>query len=190
MVCRRDVVGEGGSVIFGIYLSFFDLRCYADSLKEIGFRINDISVLCPQGALSTTAYSYNKANHEVEGGAFRSEGLMAGPLGRLTCLTPPPTGELAGALMGLGIPPYAAERYEARIKTGGILTAVRSPHPSMTECVCEILAKTGAVGILISRNAKADTISQLVSQDTSPQRFGSRNTIPKQTPVNHWATRG
>jgi hypothetical protein len=54
---RRKAVGGKSNVVFGIYLSFLDLRNYTDSLKEIGFRTNDISLLFPEGALSNKASS-------------------------------------------------------------------------------------------------------------------------------------
>jgi hypothetical protein len=179
-------VGGRSSVLFGVYLNFLDLRNLADSLKEIGIRTNEISVLFPHGALLKPASSDTDADCSVEDRRVRPEALIGGSLGWLTCITPPPTGELADALIGLGIPPYAAERYEARIRNGGILTAVRSPHPAVTECVCEILAKTGAVGILVTGNAKANTLSRLMSKSASPMHIESRDVLPKQTPTTTW----
>jgi hypothetical protein len=185
---RRKAVGGKTNVVFGIYLSFLDLRNYTDSLKEIGFRTNDISVLFPEGALSKKTSSHDNTDDLLEGRKSDSETLIAGSLGWLTCIGPPAAGELADALIDLGFPAYAAERYEDRIRGGGILTAVRCPQPAMTESVCEILARTGAVGILVTGEKKTATLSRPVGDETSPLRFESRSFVLEQPPEARWAT--
>ena len=125
----------------------------------------------------------------MEGRKSDSGILIAGSLGWLTCVAPPAAGELASSLVGLGIPAYAAERYEDRIRSGGILTAVRCPQPAMTESVCEILARTGAVGIMVTGEKKTATLSRPESDETSPLRFESRSFVLEQPPEAQWATR-
>jgi hypothetical protein len=185
-------VGGKSNVVFGIYLSFLDLRNYTDSLKEIGFRTNDISVLFPEGALSKKTSSpggvHNHSSDPLEGQNSDAEPLIGGSLGWLTCIAPPAAGELACSLVGLGIPAYAAERYEDRIRSGGILTAVRCPQPAMTESVCEILARTGAVGILVAGEPKP--CAEPARQEASPLRFDSRSFVLEQPPAAQWASRG
>jgi hypothetical protein len=189
------MVGGGGavrartSVLFGLYSNFKDLRSYADGLRQIGFQTNDISVLFPERSLYQKEPFLKAAEYSMDENVSPSEPLFSGPLAWLSCVAPPPSGELASALEQLGIPRYAAERYEAWIRNGQILTAVRSSHPSVTECVCEILSRTGAVGILVTGHPKATTLSQLRVEDEPHLQFEIRSPIPEETAAIHSSVR-
>jgi hypothetical protein len=168
------------SVLFGMFSNFTDLRSYADGLRQIGFQTNDISVLFRERALYQKEPFLGAAEYSTDGNAPPSEPLFSGPLAWLACIAPPPSGEVASALAQLGIPQYAAERYEARIRTGQILTAVCSSHPSVTECVSEILSRTGAIGILVTDHPKTSTLSRLKFEDEPHLRFEIRSPIPQE----------
>lgn len=177
------------SVLFGLYWNFKDLRSYAEGLRQIGFQTNDISVLFPESSLYQKEPCFDAAEYSMDESVFPSEPLFSGPLAWLSCIAPPPSGELASALEQLGIPRYAAERYEARIRKGQILTAVCSSHPSVTECVCEILSRTGAVGILVTGHPKATRLSDLRVQDEPHLQFEIRSPIPEETSAIQSAVR-
>jgi hypothetical protein len=177
------------NVLFGLYSNFADLRSYADGLRQIGFQTNDISVLFPERALYQKEPFFGPAENSMDENVSPSEPLFSGPLAWLTCIAPPPSGELASTLEQLGIPRYAAERYEARIRNGQILTAVRSSHPSVTECVCEILSRTGALGILVTGHPKASTLSHLGLEDEPHLQFEIRGQIPEEAAAIHTSGR-
>ena len=60
-------------------------------------------------------------------------------------------GGITGSLIGLGIPEYEANRYEGRLKKGGILVSVHCDDSKWTHKAKTILQETGAMR-LFSRN--------------------------------------
>jgi hypothetical protein len=56
-------------------------------------------------------------------------------------------GGITGALIGMGIPEYAAKRYEVQVKEGGILLSVHSDNAEWKKRAKEILERTGAQDI-------------------------------------------
>jgi hypothetical protein len=168
---RRISMAERCAVLFGIYLNFSSLQKAVDSLKKIGFRTNDISVLFPEGALDVWFHSSECQDCPGEGEAedTGSDTLIGGSLGWLTCMNLPAAGELAGALVKLGIPAYEAERYEGRIRNGGILMAVRSSSPILTDRLRDLFLHTGAESMSITGQAKACNGSPL-REGCAPRR--------------------
>ena len=54
-------------------------------------------------------------------------------------------GGLVGALVGMGIPEYEAQRYEGRVKEGGILVSVHCDSSEEVSRAKDILKAAGAV---------------------------------------------
>ncbi len=65
-------------------------------------------------------------------------------------------GGIAGALVGMGIPEYEANRYEGRIKDGGILLSVHADDRDWKNKAKDILERTGAEDIGTKGEAGAD----------------------------------
>jgi hypothetical protein len=65
-------------------------------------------------------------------------------------------GGIAGALIGMGIPEYEANRYEARIKEGGILLSVHADDRDWRNKGKDILKRTGAEDIGVKGESGAD----------------------------------
>ena len=72
-------------------------------------------------------------------------------------------GGIAGALIGMGIPEYEANRYEGRIKEGGILLSVHADDRDWKNKGKDILERTGAEDIGVKGESSAD-------DDTSDSR--------------------
>lgn len=62
-------------------------------------------------------------------------------------------GGIIGALIGAGIPEYEAKRYENKLKSGGVLIAVRATSDEVAKRVKDILQKNGAEDVTISSEA-------------------------------------
>ncbi len=65
-------------------------------------------------------------------------------------------GGLIGALAGFGIPEYEAERYDKRIKEGGVLIAIQANHEASAR-IKEILVQHGVEDVNISSNTTTTT---------------------------------
>jgi hypothetical protein len=65
-------------------------------------------------------------------------------------------GGIAGALIGMGIPEYEANRYEGRIKEGGILLSVHADDKDWRNKGKDILKETGAEDIAYKGESSAD----------------------------------
>jgi len=151
-------------------------------LKDAGFRHTDISVLFPAGG-DTKEFAVEKETKAPEGaatgagtgavvggalgwlvgiGALAIPGLgpfiAAGPI--MAALAGAGTGGLvggiAGALIGMGIPEYEANRYEGRIKKGGILLSVHADDTDWKNKGKDILERTGAEDIGSKGESSAD----------------------------------
>lgn len=150
-------MAERGSPIFCIYLDFAGLKNCVSSLKAMGMGTGEISVLFPEWLLAKT-FEGSVANvaenrHSRASGHTRQppNALITGFLTSLTIVQTPTRGELTGALIGLGIRPYDAERYENRVKNGGILVSVRATRPELTGQLRELLCNTGAEDVSFVR---------------------------------------
>ena len=138
--------------VYGIYRTRTMVERAVEELKDAGFRNTDISVLFPEGG-GTKEFAIEKETKAPEGAAtgagtgavvggalgwLMGIGLLAIPgLGPFIAAGPIMAalagvgagglaGGIAGALIGMGIPEYEANRYEGRIKEGGILLSVHA----------------------------------------------------------------
>src|SRR5271154_6922446 len=155
---------------FGIYPSRATAEIAVNQLISAGFSHADVSVLMAdsQGSKDFAAEKNTKAPEgavtgvSVGGTVGGTLGLLAGigalaipgvgPLiaagpimGALAGLGVGGTvGGLVGALVGMGIPEYEAQRYEGRVKEGGILVSVHCDSSEEVSRAKEILKATGA----------------------------------------------
>jgi hypothetical protein len=140
------------TTVFGIYPDFVTLRASVDSLKALGFRDDDISLLFPEGAVSRTLTA--EVDPGPPGGTCGEiEPLIGGNLGFLTYIHSAGAGTVSGALSILGVPADEAERYEGRIRSGELLVGVRSESTNQTELATEILVETGARNVSAAANS-------------------------------------
>lgn len=150
-----------------------------DSLKQGGFRSEDISVLMSDKK-GTKAFAESNETKAPEGAAVGAGtgALLGGGLGWLTgvgALAIPGVGPLiaagpimaalsgaalggtlggiTGALIGMGIPEEDAKRYESSINSGKVLVSVHSDDERETNRAREILSAAGAENIAASREA-------------------------------------
>ncbi|MGH9764205.1 MAG: hypothetical protein ACREAC_25505 [Blastocatellia bacterium] len=155
------------TTMFGIYLSFANLRKCVDCLKAIGCRTSDISVLSPDREATPPRDPVNGQSAIATTG---SEAMMVGSLGWFTYISTPPVGLLARALTSLGVPAYEAERYEIRIKNGAILLSVRSTNPVWTQRISDILKQTGAEELSKSEDASLSILGRATPGHASKSR--------------------
>ena len=168
--------------VYGIYPNRPAVERAVDALKEAGFRNADISVLLPEGG-GTKEFAVEKETKAPEGAATGAGtgavvggalgwlvgiGLLAIPgLGPFIAAGPIMAalagagagglaGGIAGALIGLGIPEYEANRYEGRIKEGGILLSVHADDTDWKNKAKDILERTGAEDIGVKGESGAD----------------------------------
>jgi len=169
-----------------------------EALKDAGFRSMDISVLFPEGG-GNKDFAVEKGTKAPEGGATGSAAgaAIGGALGWLVgigSLAIPGLGPfiaagpivsalagagaggtvgwLAGVLIGMGIPEYEANRYEGRIKSGGILLSVHADDSEWTSKAKKILDRTGAEDIGTKGEASAD-----YDKSDKPHPRGSSRTL-------------
>jgi len=130
--------------LFGIYLNLTGLQKCVECLTAIGVRSNDVAVLLPHSA----ARNNSQVRHDFAG-------ATPSFLGSTTRISVSVSGVLIDTLINLGMPVYDAERYENRVRNGGVLISVRCAPPLWMERVREILKQTGAEDISLSRDARA-----------------------------------
>ena len=138
--------------VYGIYRTRTMVERAVEEFKGAGFRNADISVLFPESG-GTKEFAIEKETKAPEGAAtgagtgavvggalgwLAGIGLLAIPgIGPFIAAGPIMSalagvgagglvGGIAGALIGMGIPEYEANRYEGRIKKGGILLSVHA----------------------------------------------------------------
>jgi len=129
--------------VFCIAASEFQAVCIVDRLKDADFLNTDTSLLFVDKTNERDFAYFSAGTKTPDGvtgamlsgavgwlpdvGALTFPGLgpvvAAGPIS--TSLRNAAVGGIPGALIGMGIPEYEARRYEAKIKQGGILIAVR-----------------------------------------------------------------
>ena len=168
--------------VYGIYPDRLKVEKAVQELKDAGFRHTDISVLFPAGG-DTKEFAVEKETKAPEGavtgagtgavvggtlgwlvgiGTLAIPGLgpfiAAGPI--MAALAGASAGGLvggiAGALIGMGIPEYEANRYEGRIKDGGILLSVHADDSDWKNKGKDILERTGAEDIGSKGESDAD----------------------------------
>jgi len=168
--------------VYGIYPNRPAVERAVDALKEAGFRNADISVLLPESG-GTKEFAVEKETKAPEGAATGAGtgAVVGGALGWLVgigLLAIPGIGPfiaagpimaalagagagglaggIAGALIGMGIPEYEANRYEGRIKKGGILLSVHADDTDWKNKGKDILERTGAEDIGVKGESGAD----------------------------------
>ncbi|HEY3277681.1 MAG TPA: quinol:electron acceptor oxidoreductase subunit ActD [Syntrophorhabdaceae bacterium] len=187
--------------VYGIYKTREMVERAVEALKNAGFRSEDISVLFPESG-GTKEFAIEKETKAPEGAATGAGtgaviggalgwlvgiGLLAIPgLGPFIAAGPimgalagagagGVAGGIAGALIGMGIPEYEANRYEGRIKQGGILLSVHADDRDWKNRGKEILQKTGAEDIGYKSEAGADYDKSDKPRPDKPREAQSRN---------------
>lgn len=157
-----------------------------DSLKDVGFSNDDISVLFPDKE-STHQFAHEAHTKAPEGAAMGATtgGVLGGGLGLLAgigALAIPGVGPLiaagpllaalsgaaagatvggiAGALIGMGIPEIEAKRYENRIAEGNILISVHTTTGDEVDRAKDILDRAGAQDISVTSISEAKAIAK------------------------------
>jgi hypothetical protein len=120
--------------VYGIAKSQSQLEGALDRLRNSGFRAADISVLQPE-TVGTKDMGVENSTKSPEGAAL---------------------GGASGALVGLGIPEYEAERYEGRVKDGGILLSIHCDDSEWTTKARTLLENSGFEDVSSSGEASAD----------------------------------
>jgi hypothetical protein len=182
--------------VYGIYRTRQMVERAVEQLKGAGFRNTDISVLFPESG-GTKEFAIEKGTKAPEGAATGAGtgAVIGGALGWLTgigLLTIPGIGPfiaagpimaalagvgagglvggIAGALIGMGIPEYEANRYEGRIKKGGILLSIHADDREWKNKGREILESSGAEDIGFKGESHADyDVSDRPGSDASPR---------------------
>ena len=168
--------------VYGIYKTRDMVEHAVQELKDAGFRNTDISVLFPESG-GTKEFAIEKETKAPEGattgagtgaviggilgwligigtlsipglGPFIAAGPIMAALAGIGAIGV--VGGIAGALIGLGIPEYEANRYEGRIKEGGILLSIHADDRDWKDKGKEILKRTGADDIGFKGEARAD----------------------------------
>ncbi len=182
--------------VYGIYQNRIMVETAVDEFKEAGFRSADISVLFPEN-VGNKDFAIEKETKAPEGTATGagSGAVIGGALGWLAgigLISIPGIGPfiaagpivaalagigagglvggITGALIGMGIPEYEANRYEGRIKDGGILLSVHADDRDWKNKAKVILERTGADDIAYKAEASADyDISDKPGSDVPPR---------------------
>jgi hypothetical protein len=168
--------------VFGIFPSRTRLETSISTLRNNGFRAEDISVLLPEN-FGNKDIAVEKSSKTPEGAATgaASGAVLGGALGWLVgigMLAIPGVGPfiaagpimaalagigagatvggVTGAFVGMGIPEYEAKRFEGRIKGGGILLSIHCDDSDWAKKAKLILTDTGAEDISSTSEASAD----------------------------------
>jgi len=172
----------GNKAVFGLYRSYEAVSEGVESLRNAGFRNNDISLLY-QDNPGSKDFAHEKGTKAPEGAATGAAtgAVVGGVLGWLVgigSLAIPGVGPfiaagpivaalagvgaggalagIGGALIGMGIPEYEAKRYEGRVKSGGILLSVHCDDSDWVKRAKDLLEMSGAEDISSTGEAKAD----------------------------------
>ena len=147
----------GNVALFGIYLNFTCLQKCVDCLRAIGVRATDVAVLLPERAGRRNVAVANEACLPKMACSTHgsSEEALPSFLGSTTRISVSTSGVFTGTLINLGVPVYDTERYENRIRNGGVLVSVRCTSSVWLDRVREILKQTGAEDISLSRDARS-----------------------------------
>jgi hypothetical protein len=167
---------------YGLYKDRRSVEEAVESLKRIGFRNTDISVLFPENSGSKD-FAHKKNTKAPEGAVVGggSGALVGGVLGWVAgigLLAIPgvgpfiaagpimallagvgvggAVGAMVGSLIGMGMPEYEAKRYKGRIRGGGILFSAHCDSSEWVTRAKDLLKQTGAEGIASAAEASAD----------------------------------
>jgi len=168
--------------VYGLFNSRTHLEDGLTRIRSNGFRAEDISVLLPEN-IGTKDLGVEKSTKSPEGattggaagavaggvlgwlvgiGALAIPGvgpfIAAGPI--MAALAGAGAGAavggISGGLIGLGMPEYEAQRYEGRVKEGGILVSVHCDNGDWASRAKKVLESAGATDISSSGEASAD----------------------------------
>jgi len=171
--------------VYGLFNSRAHLDDGITKLRNNGFRAEDVSVLLPEN-LGTKDLGVERSTKSPEGastggaagavaggvlgwlvgiGAIAIPGvgpfIAAGPI--MAALAGMGAGAalggISGGLIGFGLPEYEAQRYEGRVKAGGILISVHCDNSDWASRAKKVLETSGAEDISSSGEAKADFAS-------------------------------
>lgn len=169
--------------VFGIYDSVRAADKGVATLKNSGFKADDISALLPEGD-QTREFAHENSTKAPEGATTggATGAVLGGTLGWLAgigSLAIPGVGPLiaagpimaalagmgvgtaigavSGALIGMGIPEYEAKRYEGRVKDGGVLVSVHCTTTAKRDEAKKLLEASGATDISSSSESSADS---------------------------------
>jgi hypothetical protein len=168
--------------VYGIFRDRAHVEQALTLFRGYGFRPEDVSVLMQQN-LGNKDLSVEKATKAPEGAvaggaAGAATGGVVGWLVGIGALAIPGVGPLiaagpimaalagmgagaalggaTGALVGTGIPEYEAQRYEGRVREGGILVSVHCDDNEWKDRATAVMEEAGAEDISSSGQAKAD----------------------------------
>lgn len=183
---KKDIVA------FAIFSTRTSAEEAVDRLKTAGYRNTDISVLLPHKESSKT-FAIERDTKAPEGavtgaGAGAVVGGALGWLASVGVLVIPGVGPfiaagpimaalagigvggavggIGGALVGMGIPEYAAKRYEGRVKKGEILLSVHCDSCELSKRAETILYESGAGDI----SSTVDITAACQASQGSPSR--------------------
>jgi hypothetical protein len=168
--------------VYGLFNSRAQLEDGLTRIRTAGFRPEDISVLLPEN-IGTKDIGVERSTKSPEGattggaagavaggvlgwlvgiGALAIPGvgpfIAAGPI--MAALAGMGAGAaiggVSGGLIGLGMPEYEAQRYEGRVKAGGILVSIHCDNDDWSSRAKKVLESAGAEDISSSGEAKAD----------------------------------
>src|ERR1051326_5617447 len=158
------------TAVYGMFTDRTHVETGVDALLANGFRKEDISILVADN-LGTKDFAHELHSKAPEGATTGAGAgvLLGGTLGLLVglgALAIPglgpflaagpimaalagmgvggAVGGLAGALIGMGIPESEAERYDGRVRQGGILVSVHCDNSEWVGRAKDILKQTGA----------------------------------------------
>src|SRR5450432_3673811 len=170
------------TAVFGIYHNADQAERVVERLREERFSNDDISVLL-QDNQGSKDFAHEKNTKLPEGTTtgVTAGGVIGGTLGLLAGIgslaisgvgpfiaAGPIMGALAGlgvggavggligALVGMGIPEYEAERYEGRVKDGGVLLSVHCDTSDEISRAKYLLKATGAEDIASTGEAGSE----------------------------------
>jgi hypothetical protein len=168
--------------VYGIFKNRLHLEDGLNHVRANGFRPEDISVLLPE-TMGTKDMGIENSTKSPEGAATGGAagavaggvlgwliglGVLAIPgVGPLIAAGPimaalagmgagAAVGGVTGGLVGLGLPEYEAQRYEGRIKNGGILVSIHCDDSEWAGRAKKVLTTAGAEDISSSGEVKAD----------------------------------
>jgi len=151
------------TTVFGIYPTYPNVEHGAKALSAAGFRDSDISVLYPERTESKEEAQAENDRVQVVATVGGGPGALVGAtmgsgVGLFVRVGPVFTalagsgfgdvlGEVAGVLIGAGMPEEKAKGYESQVKSGGFLISVCSDSTERTRRARELLQQTGAQDI-------------------------------------------
>jgi hypothetical protein len=159
--------------VVGIFTDQQRAEAAVDSLRSVGFSLNDVSALLPDKT-GTRDFAHEKHTKAPEGGVagVGAGGAVGGGLGLLVgigALAIPglgpfiaagpimsalsgaaagaAVGGVTGALIGMGIPELEAKKYEGKIRGGNILLSVHTDDAAERSRARKVLEAAGATDV-------------------------------------------